>query len=58
MIFNKDLLDMVLSGRKTQTRRRHKNPLKEKQKYVVKRNWYKNTKTLHSDKEGLSPEAR
>jgi hypothetical protein len=43
MMFNKDLLEMVLSGRKTQTRRRHKHPLKEKQKYVVKRNWYKNT---------------
>jgi hypothetical protein len=43
MMFNKDLLEMVLSGRKTQTRRRHKQPLKEKQKYVVKRNWYKNT---------------
>jgi hypothetical protein len=43
MMFKKDLLDLVLSGRKTQTRRRHKNPLKEKQKYVVKRNWYKNT---------------
>jgi len=43
MMFNKDLLEMVLSGRKTQTRRRHKHLLKEKQKYVVKRNWYKNT---------------
>ena len=42
-MFNKDLLEMVLSGRKTQTRRRHKHLLKEKQKYVVKRNWYKNT---------------
>ena len=43
MMFKKDLLEMVLSGRKTQTRRRHKNPLKEKQKYVVKKNWYNNT---------------
>ena len=43
MMFKKDLLEMVLSGAKTQTRRRHKNPLKEKQKYVVKRNWYNNT---------------
>jgi hypothetical protein len=43
MMFKKDLLEMVLSGRKTQTRRLHKNLLKEKQKYVVKRNWYKNT---------------
>jgi hypothetical protein len=42
-MFKKDLLEMVLSGRKTQTRRLHKNLLKEKQKYVVKRNWYKNT---------------
>jgi len=43
MMFKKDLLEMVISGAKTQTRRRHKNLLKEKQKYVVKRNWYKNT---------------
>jgi hypothetical protein len=43
MIFKKDLLEMVISGAKTQTRRRHKNLLKEKQKYVVKRNWYENT---------------
>jgi hypothetical protein len=43
MMFKKALLEMVLSGRKTQTRRLHKNLLKEKQKYVVKRNWYNNT---------------
>ena len=43
MMFKKDLIDLVVSGRKTQTRRLHKNPLKEKQKYVIKRNWYNNT---------------
>jgi len=43
MMFKRELLDLVISGRKTQTRRRHKNLLKEKQKYVVKRNLYKNT---------------
>jgi len=43
MMFKRELLDLVISGKKTQTRRRHKNPLKEKQKYVIKRNWYKNT---------------
>jgi hypothetical protein len=43
MMFKRELLDLVISGKKTQTRRLHKNLLKEKQKYVIKRNWYKNT---------------
>jgi len=43
MMFQRELLDLVISGKKTQTRRLHKHPLKEKQKYVIKRNWYKNT---------------
>jgi len=42
-MFKKDLLDLVLSGRKTQTRRRHKNPLKEGRIYAVKRNWLEAT---------------
>jgi len=42
-MFKKDLLDMVLSGRKTQTRRRHKNPLKEDKIYAIKRSWYEST---------------
>ena len=43
MMFKRELLDLVIQGKKTQTRRRHKNLLKEKQKYVIKKNWYKNT---------------
>ena len=43
MIFKKDLLEMVLSGRKTQTRRRHKNPLRKGSIYAVKRNWLETT---------------
>ncbi len=39
MMFKKDLLAMVLSGRKTQTRRLHKHPLKEGRVYSLKRNW-------------------
>jgi len=43
MMFKRELLDLVVAGKKTQTRRLHKNPLKEKQKYVIKKNWYENT---------------
>jgi len=43
MMFKRELLDLVISGKKTQTRRLHKNLLKEKQKYVIKKNWYENT---------------
>jgi len=40
MMFKKDLLEMVLSGAKTQTRRLHKNVLKVGRIYSVKRNWF------------------
>jgi hypothetical protein len=43
MMFKKGLIDMVISGRKTQTRRLHKNVLKVGRIYSVKRSWYKNT---------------
>jgi len=43
MMFKGDLLDLVISGRKTQTRRLHKHALKEGQAYNLKKNWYENT---------------
>ena len=42
-MFNKDLLEMVLSGAKTQTRRRHKHALRKGRIYAVKRNWLETT---------------
>ena len=42
-MFKRELLDLVISGKKTQTRRRHKNPLKEGRIYAVKRNWLEAT---------------
>jgi hypothetical protein len=43
MMFKKDLLDMVISGAKTQTRRRHKHTLRKDRIYAVKRNWLETT---------------
>ena len=43
MMFNKELLDLVLSGRKTQTRRLHRRALKEGRVYALKRSWFKST---------------
>ena len=40
MMFKKDLLDLVVSGRKTQTRRLHRRVLKVGRIYSVKRNWF------------------
>uniref|UniRef100_A0A6M3M9Q3 Putative ASCH domain-containing protein n=1 Tax=viral metagenome TaxID=1070528 RepID=A0A6M3M9Q3_9ZZZZ len=42
-MFKRNLLELVLSGLKTQTRRLHKHTLKEGQIYTLKKNWYKNT---------------
>lgn len=43
MMFKKDLLELVLSGLKTQTRRLHKHTLKEGRIYSLKRTWIKTT---------------
>ena len=43
MMFKKDLLDMVLSGRKTQTRRLHKHALKVGRTYKVNKNYFETT---------------
>ncbi len=42
-MFKRDLLDLVLSGAKTQTRRRHKRLLKERKVYSLKRGWFSDT---------------
>jgi hypothetical protein len=43
MMFQRDLLDLVISGRKTQTRRLHKHALKKGRIYTVKRSWIETT---------------
>lgn len=43
MMFKKSLLELVLSGLKTQTRRLHKHTLKKGRTYILKKNWVKNT---------------
>lgn len=43
MMFKKDFLEMVLSGRKTQTRRRRKRTLRKGRIYAVKKNWIETT---------------
>jgi hypothetical protein len=43
MMFKRDLLDLVLSGVKTQTRRLHKRVLREGRIYTLKRNWSEST---------------
>jgi len=43
MMFKKDLLEKVISGLKTQTRRLHKHALKKGRIYAVKRNWLETT---------------
>ena len=42
-MFKKDLLNLVVSGRKTQTRRLHKNILREGRIYALKRSWIEST---------------
>ena len=43
MMFKKELLGLVVSGRKTQTRRLHKRLLKEGRVYALKRGWFEST---------------
>jgi len=43
MMFKRNLLELVLSGLKTQTRRLHKHTLKKGRTYTLKKNYYKNT---------------
>ena len=43
MMFKRELLDLVISGKKTQTRRLHKRVLKEGRIYALKRSWIKST---------------
>jgi hypothetical protein len=43
MMFKKELLDLVVSGRKTQTRRLHKRLLKDGRIYALKRSWIEST---------------
>jgi hypothetical protein len=43
MMFKRELLDLVLSGVKTQSRRRHKRLLKEGKIYALKRGWFNDT---------------
>ena len=40
MIFQSYHLPLVLSGRKTMTRRLHSRPLREGRRYRLKRDWY------------------
>jgi hypothetical protein len=39
MMFKRELLDLVISGKKTQTRRLHKRVLKVGRIYALKRSW-------------------
>jgi hypothetical protein len=43
MMFKRELLDLVLSGVKTQTRRLHRRVLREGRIYALKRNWIEST---------------
>ena len=43
MMFKRELLDLVLSGVKTQSRRRHKRLLREGHVYALKRGWFGDT---------------
>ena len=43
MIFTRDLMELVINGKKTQTRRLHKHILKENNEYPLKWNWYDQT---------------
>ena len=43
MMFKKDLLEKVISGLKTQTRRLHKKTLRKGKIYALKKNWLENT---------------
>ena len=43
MMFKRELLDLVVSGKKTQTRRLHKRVLREGRIYALKRSWIEST---------------
>ena len=43
LIFKKKHIEQILEGTKTQTRRRHRRPLKAGRIYDVKRDWYHST---------------
>ena len=43
MMFKRDLLEKVLSGAKTQTRRLHTKTLRKGKIYALKKNWVENT---------------
>jgi len=43
MMFKRELLDLVISGKKTQTRRLHRRVLREGRIYALKRSWIEST---------------
>jgi len=43
LIFKKEHIRLILEGVKTQTRSRHKRPLKRGKIYDIKRDWYHST---------------
>ena len=43
LIFKREHIQLILEGVKTQTRRRHRRPLKEGRIYNVKKDWYHST---------------
>ena len=43
LIFKKEHIEKILEGVKTQTRRRHRRPLKVGRVYDVKKDWYHST---------------
>jgi len=43
LIFKKEHIQLILEGVKTQTRRRHRRPLKVGRVYDVKKDWYHST---------------